>query len=128
MEANDEVIDPLKDICVELDKVVTNQASRLSLQDTAISNIIDRISDLMLMMKELQASLGVQGGLDSAGLTTGNSASRSIRPDLLKFQGVDLPSRRILHLPWHHRRLPHLDCRFPHDQRGSQLDEGIATQ
>lgn len=59
MTANVRDIDPLEDIWEELGKVVTTQSSRLSKQDKTIANITERISDLTLMIKELQSSMGM---------------------------------------------------------------------
>lgn len=85
MAAADEVIDPLEDIRAELGRAMTSQASCISRQDTAISNIIDRIGNLTSMMKELQVSLGAPQGPESSG----HNATRSIRLDLPRFQGPD---------------------------------------
>lgn len=85
MAVSDEEIDSLEDLWIELGKVVTNQTTRLLRQDMAISNIVDRIGDLSTMLKDLQSSLD---GSRSTG-SSRQSVTRSIRLDLLKFQGTN---------------------------------------
>lgn len=86
MTASEETNDPLEDIRKELGKVVTDQTSRLSRQDLTIADMTIQIGDLTLIIKEMQSALGL--GVKS-GESSNQKATRSIRLDLPKFQGID---------------------------------------
>lgn len=85
MATTDEVVDPLNDLRVELSNAIISQASRINHQDVALSNVIDWIGELTTMMKEVHLSLQSPRAPDSSN----HHATKSIRLDLPKFQGVD---------------------------------------
>lgn len=85
MAETGETSDPLEDIREELGKVVTDQSSRLSKQESAIANITDRMGDLTTMIREMQALMGISHSADRSRKHT----SKQIKLDLPKFSWID---------------------------------------